>query len=64
MYNYKLLVSLISGLVVVIALGLLTYFKGEAILFAITNETQIMAEKGRWNAHIESYGQVVEVGKE
>jgi hypothetical protein len=61
--NKGLFAALMTIVILVAALGALVFSKGEAVLFAITNEAQVMDEKERWNAHIASYGQVSELPK-
>ena len=63
-FNKGLFAALMTIVAIVAIFGLTAFFKGEAILFAITNEGQVMDEKERWNAHIQSYGQVSELPKE
>ncbi len=56
MYNKKIMGSLFAGVAFVAIISAIAFFKGEAILFAITNESQVMAEKANWDEHINSYG--------
>ncbi len=64
MYNKKLLAKLIAGVVLTAGIGALVFFKGDIILFAITNGTEARAEMHRFNAHVASYGEVAHSPKE
>jgi hypothetical protein len=50
-----LFAALMTIFAIVGSLVLLGVFKGEAILFAITNESQVMDEKASWDAYVKAY---------
>ena len=64
MYNKKLMVSLFAGVFVIAAMGALVFFKGDVLLFAITNSAQVRAEATEWNHYVSNYGKEAVLPKE
>ena len=63
MYNKKVMISLFAGLVAALVIGVVGYFKGDVLLFAITNSAQVRAEKAQWDAYVNAYGKEASLPK-
>lgn len=64
MDNKKLMAKVIAAVVVTAGIGALVFFKGDILLFALTNGTEARNEMHRFNAHVAAYGDVAHSPKE